>query len=176
MDGYERIFILRAWAAHCATNTLVDEIFKMNERWQPVIFGIDATGPQSPFVDMLRREKERREAESGKIIHFPLRPVTLHSDKQFSIETTIQPVAAAGRLFRPLEMYVPEFKAEFQNFPGGQYRDSLDALACCIRLLPRKAPDVLAHQSREAHRMYLKRIGLTDREIDRALAEREHRG
>ncbi len=173
MDGYERVFILRCWASHMATNSLVDEIFKLNEKWQPVVFGIDASGPQGPFVDMLRRERERREAEAGRVMHFPLRAVTLHDDKQFSIETTLQPLAAAGRLFRPLEMYVPELMGEWKNFPGGQYRDSLDALACCIRLLPRKAPDVLAAQSREAHRVYLRRIGMSEREIDRALAARD---
>lgn len=173
MDGLERIFILHSWATFCPTSDLVYNIFKHNDRWQPVIFGIDATGPQGPFVDMLRAEHKRREAEQGRIIHFPLRPVSLHSDKQFSIETTIQPVAANGRLFRPMEMYCKELKAEWQSFPTGQYRDCLDALACCIRLLPRKNPDVLASQNRERHRVYLRQIGMSEREIDRQLAARD---
>lgn len=175
MDNIERIFILLAWATYCGTDYLIDKIFQVNTRYHPVIFGIDSTGPQSAFTDTLYRERKRREIDQGSPIHFPLRPINLRDSKAFAIETTLQPIAAGGRLFRPHESEVDELKREWTSFPGGMYRDSLDALAQAIRLLPRKAPDESAAMSREQYRLYLHRIGMPESEIQRKLAEREHR-
>ena len=176
MDSLERVYILLSWAAYCGTDALIDKIFKTNQRYRPTIFGIDSTGPQAAFTDTLQRERRRREQDAGMPIHFPLRAVTLRDEKTFAIETTLQPIAAAGRLFRPPEMEVKELKGEWMSFPGGMYRDSLDALACAIRLLPRRPPDEMAAMSREAYRLYLHRIGVPEPDIARKLADREHRG
>ena len=175
MDSLERIFILLAWAAYCGTDRLVDVIFQTNTRYHPNVFGIDSTGPQSAFTDMVMRERRRREADQGIPIHFPLRPVNLRDEKNFAIETTLQPIAAAGRLFRPPEAEVKNLKDEWQGFPSYMYKDCLDALACAVRLLPKRPMDESTAVSREQYRLYLHRIGTSEKDIQRKLAEREHR-
>ena len=175
MDNFERIFILLAWSAYCGTDYLIEKIFKTNRRYKPVIFGVDSTGPQSAFTDTLARERRHLEIKEGHAIHFPLRAVNLHDSKVFAIETTLQPIAAAGRLFRPPEMEVGNLMNEWKGFPSYGYRDTIDALACAIRLLPRRPPDEMASMGREQYRLYLHRVGVPESEIAHKLAERDQR-
>lgn len=159
-DNFERVFILDVWADRVAPDKLMDLVFDYNRRWRPAVFGIDASGPQKMFSQQLRHEAGVR----GE--RLPLRELALHTDKDFSIETTIQPLAAAGRLFRPPIERCHKLKAEWDNFPGGFYKDILDALSCAIRLLPRTLPAHIREMGREQLRRYLHTTGMTREQID----------
>jgi len=164
-DPEERVFIRRAWAAHCPTSTLIENIFKFNYEYRPSVFGIDATGGgQSAFADTIIIEARNR----GESI--PLRKVKLTANKLFTIETVLQPLAASGRLFRPPEPECRELMEEWKNFPAGSYRDCLDALANAIKLLPAKPLEEVKARGREFLRLYLTKIGKSQREIEERLA------
>lgn len=159
-DDFERVFILDSWADRIAPDQLINRIFDTNARWKPAVFGIDASGPQVIFSQTLQREARERG------IRIALRPVALHADKTFSIETTLQPIAAQGRLFRPPIARVHSLESEWNQFPDGFYRDQLDSLACCIRLLPRTLPEHLRMLGREQLRRYLEQIGTPKDQIE----------
>lgn len=166
-DGEERIFILLSWAAHASVEYALDKIFQVQEKYKPVVFGMDASATQILFANDIRKESNIRG------VPIPLKPVPLKADKTFNIETTIQPVASQGRLFRPPEGECKILMGEWQAFPGGVYRDALDSLACCLRLLPGKASALSKQISREGYRRYLERTGMSEDQIRRRLAMRD---
>jgi predicted phage terminase large subunit-like protein len=159
-DDFERVFILDSWADRVPPDKLIDRIFDTNARWRPAVFGIDASGPQVIFSQTVQREARERG------IKIALRPTALRADKTFSIETTLQPLAAAGRLFRPPITRIHSLEAEWSNFPDGFYRDQLDALACAVRLLPRTLPEHLRNMGREQLRRYLQSTGMEKSQIE----------
>lgn len=168
-DDFERVFILDSWADRVPPDKLIDRIFDTNRRWRPAVFGIDASGPQVIFSQTVQREARER----GEKI--ALRPVALRADKTFSIETTLQPISAAGRLFRPPESRVHSLEAEWKNFPDGFYRDQLDALACAIRLLPRTLPAHLQMMEKTALRRYLVSTGMPRDQVEAQLLQHNPR-
>jgi predicted phage terminase large subunit-like protein len=159
-DEFERIFILDTWADRIAPDQLINRIFDTNARYRPNVFGIDASGPQVIFSQTLQREARERG------LKIPLRPIALHADKTFSIETTLQPIAAQGRLFRPPIERCHSFESEWNQFPDGFYKDQLDALACAIRLLPRTLPEHLRMLGKEQLRRYLEQLGTPKDQIE----------
>ena len=158
-DSVERIFILKAWAKRCPPDQLVHETFETQREFLPATFGVDASGPQLMFAQMLRKEARERG------IRINLRPTPLRMDKTFSIETTLQPVVNQGRLFRPPEPECAYLKGEFNSFPGGPYQDIMDALACAVRLLPASLPEHLRRMGQNQLRDYLRRIGMPEDQI-----------
>lgn len=165
-DDHERVFILSCWAAHCTTAYLIEQIFKVYQAWHPAVFGIDASGGQILFAQQIQKEAKVRQ------IPLPLRPLPETAEKVFKIEQTLQPIASAGRLFRPAEGYVKELKEEWLNFPGDVYRDALDALSCAIRLLPSCSVPGLRDLTRDQYRRYLERSGYSQEEIQRKMEMR----
>jgi len=165
-DDLERVVILEAWAKRIAPDQLIDRTFEMQERWRPAVFGIDASGPQLVFYQMLLKEARERG------IKWSPRPIAMKMEKTDSIEKAIQPVAAAGRLIRPPEKECYPLADEWRNFPDGIYRDNLDTLAWCIRLLPSVLPAHLRMMSENQLRHYLERTGLPQDMIENQLAQR----
>lgn len=164
-DDLERIFILEAWAKRIPPDQLIERIFATQLRWHPASFGIDSSGPQLIFAQTVQKEIRERG------IKMVLRPVALRMDKTFSIETTLQPVVANGRLFRPPETDCKTLRDEWINFPDGHYRDTLDALACAIRQLPSTLPAHLRMMDKMQLRRYLERTGMSREAIEARLQQ-----
>lgn len=167
-DDLERIVILETWAKRIAPDQLIDRIFETQERWRPAVFGIDASGPQLSFYQLLLKEARERG------VKWTPRQITSRLDKTYAIESAIQPVAAAGRLIRPPEKECYQLADEWRNFPSGMYRDALDALSWCIRLLPSVLPAHLKLMGDRQLREYLSRTGLPPDMIEQRLAQRTH--
>jgi len=165
-DDQERIFILCSWIKHCTTDEAVDQFFKHQQFWTPAIFGIDSSGTQILFAQQLMKEARTRQ------IQVPLRPMSLHADKIFQIEHTLQPIAAAGRLFRPPLNLCKELHGEWSNFPSDERMDGLDSLACAVRLLPSASTPLLKLQSEDQYRRHLQRSGYSEDDIRAKLALR----
>lgn len=166
MDSLERVFILNIWAQRCPTDRLIERVFSTQTFYKPALFGLDATGFGGiQFKDMLVREARERGARVN------WRPSAMREDKTFSIERTLQPLAAQGRLFRPPEEDCRLLKEEWTQFPDGQYRDVLDALACAIRLLPTVLPEYQRQMGREQLRRYLERSGMDKEQIELRLQQ-----
>jgi predicted phage terminase large subunit-like protein len=164
-DDLERVFILDNFIQRIAPDKLIDKIFDMQTKWNPAVFGIDSSGPQLEFAQMVQKEARERG------IRIPLRLVAQRQEKTFSIETTIQPLSSAGRLFRPSENECRTLKDETTSFPDGMYRDGLDALANAIKLLPAILPAHLRQLSREGLRKHLERTGLPKDQIAERLSQ-----
>lgn len=166
-DELERIFILEADAARWPTDMLERRILQTQTKWSPAKFGIDATGPQVLFADTMRR-KAREEG-----VRMNLVPTALRSDKSFSIETTLQPIVAQGRLFRPDLSMIKGLYEEWKHHPSTDFNDTMDALACAIRLLPTTLPDHLRALSRDQLRAYLLKTGMSREKVEERLSEHD---
>ena len=114
---------------------------------------MDTSATQNLWINIFSKEMEIR----GVRPKFRFTPQS--ATKRRVIETVIQPLAAAGRLFRPPEPEVKELKSEFVSFPGGVYRDSLDALAHAILLLPLRPMEQSSQMERDSFQRYLERTG-----------------
>src|SRR6266851_2504010 len=157
-DDIDSNFILKAWARHCTTEELCDEIFKTYSDFHPATIGIDSSANQSLFADSLIREAR----EKGKKL--PLTKITLGSDKDVRIETTLQPAATAGRIFALTDM--SDLRVEWEAFPGSQFKDILDALAGAIKLLPARHTNDEVTGEVQQYRNYLRTLRLTEAQIE----------
>jgi len=159
-DEIEHYFVFKAWIRHCTTDELINEIFLTDEQWQPRVFSIDATGTQSLFVDSLHREAR----EKGKRDRFA--DYIFTGDKDYRIETTLQPLQASGKLF--VLDGLAELQQEYQSFPGSRMKDGLDALAGCIATFPRRPKEEEARREIHQYREYIQ----TQRRINPAEVQR----
>ncbi len=166
-DELERMVILYTFAKRIAPDELITLIFQAQERWKPAVFGIDASGPQLIFYQQLLKEARERGVKWNP------RPIALAQDKTDSIEKTIQPIAAAGRLIRPPDKECYALADEMRQFPSGTYRDALDALAMAIRLMPSVLPQHLRMLNEQQLRSYLTRSGFTKDMIESRIQQRE---
>lgn len=167
-DDLERIFLLETFGAHIITDQFIEKIFKLHEKWELRVMGFDTTGPQTMFVDQLRREARI----TGRTLP-PIHSEPLQHEKIAHIETVIQPVCAQGRIFRLPENQCADFKTEWQAFPNaGGYLDILDCVACAIDfLLPKKPKRAQENQQVANLRAYLKNRGCTDDYIRRRVGQ-----
>ena len=166
-DDLERVFLLQTFIQRIPPDQLINHIFDTNEKWRPAVYGIDASGPQLEFAQVVQKEARERG------IRIPLRLVSQRENKTFSIETTIQPLSSAGRLFRPHENDCRALKDETTSFPDGMYRDGLDALANAIKLLPSVLPAHLKQMNRDQLSRYLERTGMPQDQIAERLSQVE---
>lgn len=158
-DDMERIFILEAWIERVPTSVLEQRIFATQNKWKPAKFGFDKSATQVLFFDTLKRKALQ---EGVRINWFP---IALHSDKLFNIETTIQPLAAAGRLFHGPERECRQLREEWFRHPDQHMNDGMDALANAIHLLPGALPEHMRMMNQAQLRGYLERIGMSREQI-----------
>lgn len=166
-DDLERMVILEAFTKRVDPSILIDKIFEMQNRWQPAVFGIDATGPQLPFYQLLLKEARERK------IRWNPKPVAFRMDKVDTIEKAIQPIAASGRLLRPPEKECYGLMEEFKQFPTGQFLDGMDALAHAILLMPTVLPTHMRMMGENQLRNYLTRLGFDKETINQRIAQRD---
>src|SRR5260221_8822280 len=67
MDELERVFVLSSWAAFCGVDEMLNRVFNFDKKWHPAIFGVDTTGNQALWLDMIRREAERKQLPAPKV-------------------------------------------------------------------------------------------------------------
>lgn len=164
-DDLERVFILEVFIQRIPPDKLIERIFDTQQKWNCAVFGIDSSAGQLEFAQMVQHTARERG------LKVPLRLVAQRQEKTFSIETTIQPLASAGRLFRPHDNECRALKDEMQSFPDGMYRDGLDALANAIKLLPAILPAHLRAMNRNQLQNYLTRTGMPKDQIAERLSQ-----
>lgn len=165
-DDLDRVFIRKAWARHCTTDELCDEIFATQAEFRPATIGIDSSANQSLFANALIREAR----EKGKKL--PLTQVALGTDKDVRIETTLQPVASAGRLFcDPNLAGYSDLRQEWESFPNSNFKDILDALAGAIKLLPTRHTNDEVTDEINQYRAHLRSLRLPEAEIEKRVLQ-----
>lgn len=117
-----RIFILDSWVRKAPTNKIIDEIIRMNEKWEPEDFSIEANGLQK----MLRYWLDERIEREGRL-SVPYVPYIPKGDKDGQRRIKgLQPLFRAGQIW--MQHGFSELIEEYSAWPRGP-KDGLDALA-----------------------------------------------
>jgi hypothetical protein len=152
-DLYGRVFIFHAWADRVSTDKLMDEILRVNERFNPKAFGVEANGLQGLFGDAIARDAEMRQ------LRLPLvkikQPTTQMKDNR--IRSTLQPLIAHGRFF--IQPGMDELRHEIITFPMNPKKDLIDATASVCRMLDRPKARREHDAGHEAKMRYLRSSG-----------------
>jgi hypothetical protein len=123
LDEMERVIVLEAWAERCQPLKMIDKIFEMSERWNPICVTVEGVAYQRALKGFIEMECIRR----GTWLNVrEVRPGSKEG-KESRIRG-LQPYAQRGRLWirRSTSQVVAE---EFEEFPLGDTVDVLDALS-----------------------------------------------
>lgn len=130
MDREGNLYVVDMVREHLSPHGLIEEIFRVNERWKPVRIGIEAVGFQATLVHFINREM----LERG--IRLPLVPIKRQSGESKLLRIlALQPAFERGQLF--VVDGCPQADAleeELVRFPRGATDDLLDALADQLRI------------------------------------------
>jgi hypothetical protein len=168
-DDIGRIFVFHAWAARVKTDDLMDELWKVSERFHVKTFGVEANAMQSLFVDAIARDVRLRNRR------LPLMPVTQPTNrtKADRVRSTLQPLLGAGRLFLlEGDAGMEELRHEIATFPMNPRADMVDALASACRLVPPPRARREYDAERDAKLRYLRSVGAPIESIREAAHER----
>jgi hypothetical protein len=119
----DRIVVLEAWADRCQPLKMIDKIFEMAARWDPMLVTVEGVAYQRALKGFIEAECQRR----GRWLNVrEVRPGS-REGKESRIRG-LQPYAERGRLWirrSTCAVLVEEFEA----FPLGETVDVLDALS-----------------------------------------------
>src|SRR5215467_2125487 len=122
LDDMERIFVLEAWADRCQPLAMIEKVFEMAERWDPMLVAVEGVAYQRALKGFMEAEclRRRRWLNIREV-----RPGS-REGKETRIRG-LQPYAERGRLWlrRSTCKLLVE---EFESFPLGETVDLLDAL------------------------------------------------
>src|ERR1700722_3928134 len=71
MDSFERIFILQSAGSYCGADEILNRIFKFQAKWHPLTFGIDITGTQAVWRNLIDKEVELRRSNGEPNLEAP---------------------------------------------------------------------------------------------------------
>jgi len=123
LDEVERVLCLESWAERCQPLKMIEKIFEMAERWNPMAVVVEGVAYQRALKGFIEAECLRR----GRWLNVrEVRPGS-REGKESRIRG-LQPYAERGRLWlrRSTNQVMLE---EFESFPLGDTVDVLDALS-----------------------------------------------
>jgi hypothetical protein len=122
LDEMDRIFVLEAWADRCQPLRMIDKVFEMAERWDPMVVAVEGVAYQRALKGFMEAECLRRR----KWLNIrEVRPGS-REGKETRIRG-LQPYAERGRLWLRRST-CKALVEEFESFPLGETVDLLDAL------------------------------------------------
>jgi hypothetical protein len=119
-----KLFVREAYGAFHRPDEIIAEIFKLNERYNPVNIGVEADGLEEFIMQPLRNEQVMRG------ISIPLSPQRAPKDKVGFI-SGLQPFYIAGQVTHVGECR--DLEVELVNFPTGRC-DVPNALAYALKM------------------------------------------
>ncbi len=129
IDQYGNIFIREVIRAKLKPSEIINELFRVAERWHPNMIGIEDVAYQKALAYNLREEAARR----GR--HLPIQEVSPGARTKDQRIKALQPLYAAGKVFHyrvmPNNIYLED---ELLRFPRGQHDDVIDALSYTLAL------------------------------------------
>jgi hypothetical protein len=117
----DEVFVLEIVASLFSPSELVDEIFRLAERWRPRVIGIEKAGQQNTDHYMkLKMEKER--------MYFNVQPLSpKNQHKEDRVRGYLEPIIRGGQLYTlPSHTALRE---QIATFPDCLLWDELDTLA-----------------------------------------------
>lgn len=165
VDYVGRLFVLYSWSDRVRTDTLINEIMRVNDEWQPKVFGIEGNAVQSAFGDAVNLVLKER----GKKLPYLAVEQPSRLRKEWRIRSALQPVLANGRVIFKDDGTQKKLLRQLGAFPRGQKVDELDALASCVMLVPTRK--VRRERDKQAQRLarYLRSRGAPPRYIEQRL-------
>jgi predicted phage terminase large subunit-like protein len=129
IDQYGNIFVREVIRAKLTPTNLINELFRVAERWHPLRIGIEDVAFQKALSYGMREEALRR----GR--HLPIEEVKPGARTKDQRIKALQPLYAAGKVFHYRVMsnniYLED---ELLRFPRGQHDDVIDALSYTLSL------------------------------------------
>lgn len=119
-----KLYVLKAYGAFHQPSEIIDEIFKLNEEFEPVNIGVEADGLEEFIMQPLRNEQIKRG------ISIPLSPQRAPKDKN-SFITGLQPFYTAGDVVHVGDCQ--DLENELKAFPTGRC-DVPNALAYALKM------------------------------------------
>jgi len=165
VDPLQRVIVLEAWRAKTSAAATTKQVFDLNDRWHPKMFGCEANAMQELYADMLLLEAQRQN------IRINLVPITqpTNVDKHWRIRTVLNPLFNHGRLFLLPNQH--DLHRELTSFPMSPLVDLVDALASACAMIPPK-PKPPAESADEAAEVakYLRDRGVAPHIIHQRVA------
>lgn len=119
-----KLVVREAYGEFHKPDEIINEIFKLNEQFNPVHIGVEADGLEEFIMQPLRAEQIKRG------VSVPILPVRAPRDKNAFI-TSLQPFYMAGDVVHVKDF--PDLNSELLQFPTGRV-DVPNALAYALRL------------------------------------------
>lgn len=119
-----KLYVLEAYGAFHRPDEIINEIFKLNERYNPVTVGVEADGLEEFIMQPLRNEQVKRG------ISVPLSPQRAPKDKN-SFISGLQPFYMAGDVVHV--GVCQDLENELKAFPTGRC-DVPNALAYALKM------------------------------------------
>jgi predicted phage terminase large subunit-like protein len=154
-----RAIVLDTWVQRCTPLELIEQLFKVKERYRPRQFGIESVAYQKAFQYFLKAECERRNQYMNIV---PLRAIpskrgTGNNSKEARIRG-LQPIVATGRLYVLPTQHI--LRNEMSDFPLGEHDDCLDALAHQLTMWRGILSQTRMEKYKQSERRLLQRVAM----------------
>ena len=148
------IYVVDAWADRCSTDTLVEKMFEMCEKWKLKSLGGEDNGMAGLFHDAVHREAKWRN-KPLPIVRVT-QPTNIHKD--YRIRTALQPPIGHGRLI--LRSGLDQLVDQITAFPLSPHKDLVDALASLVRFIPSRPQRIERNRELNDKLRYLRNNGV----------------
>lgn len=130
MDEKRNIYVLDYLRGRWVPSVTVENIFAMQEKWKPVMMGMETLGFQQTYKLALEAEMRKRNN------YFPIQEVKVGTtkSKEYRIKR-LEPFYRNGSVFHAAWMKERELENELLRFPKAQHDDICDALAAGLNFL-----------------------------------------
>lgn len=139
---WSEVVVLEAWGKRCTPLELIEELFRIQQRYHPRVYGIEDVAYQKAFKYFLQSEALRRG------LYLRIEGLRAQGKKEIRIRG-LQPIMAIGRLYIDPKQHM--LRDEMADFPLGQYDDVVDALSMQTQLFRgRLSPEHMERLDKEA--------------------------
>ena len=130
VDQSANIYVLDIVRERMLPSQIINEIFRLNERWHPMTTGIEEVGFQRTLRYTLQKEMQERKRY---ITITELKPRARNKDQRIK---GLQPQYANGKVLHNRDLVFNIYlEDELLRFPRGKHDDLCDALSYCLDLI-----------------------------------------
>lgn len=130
VDMNNNIYVLDILKERMTPNDIINEIFRMNERWHPQTIGLEEVAFQRALRYTIQKEMQLRK----KYLNITeLKPRARNKDQRIK---GMQPQYANGKVLHNRDLVFNIYlEDELLRFPRGKHDDIIDALSYCLDLI-----------------------------------------
>lgn len=130
MDNEWKLYVLDYLRGHWKPSDVVENIFRMRDKWKPNVVGMETNGFQKTLK--LACEEEMRRKRN----YFPIEEIKTGPERSKAERIkTLEPFYRNGTVYHAAWMKGKDLEVELQTFPKGKHDDLIDAVSMCLPLL-----------------------------------------